>query len=256
MANKFVNGFTEAKWWAKILMAIVFIILFLLIINWLMKYMTHHGESLPVPKLKGLTYEEATRLLDEKDLRYVVFDSVYVPKAKNNEVVDQNPNEGSQVKRNRIIYLTINARPVPIVKMPDIKDLELREAISKMTAAGLEVGEIKAVPDISFNRVLEYRYKGKKITAGDDLEKGSKIDLTVTKGEKNAEHDIPVPDLAGLSLDEAKVELSLFGLNVGTVTYDTDVTDKGTALVYRQNPAPGRNVYTGKEIDLFLKNAE
>eukprot|EP01035_Chromulina_nebulosa_P006085 gene6085-8246_t len=178
------------------------------------KFMTNHGQSLPVPKVKGLVYDEATRLLDEKDLRYVVFDSVYMPKAKPNQVVDQNPAEGTKVKKNRIVYLTINARPVPIVKVPDILDIGLREAVSKLTAEGLEVGEITTRADLSVNRVLGISHNGKRISPGDEIEKGSKIDLVISKGEDASDKNIVMPDLVGLTLDEATIELSLLGLNI------------------------------------------
>jgi eukaryotic-like serine/threonine-protein kinase len=253
MASKFVNGFIHSKWWARIIIVIVTIILFLLLVNWLLKFMTNHGQSLPVPKVKGLVYDEAARLLDEKDLRYVVFDSVYVPKAKKGEVIDQNPTEGSKVKKNRIVYLTINARPVPIVQMPEFKDLGLRELVSKLTAVGLEVGEITTRSDVSINLVLGVSYKGKPIKPGDKIEKGSKIDLVVSKGEDTEDKNIVMPDMIGLTLEEATIELSLLGLNVGTVTYDKNVTDKETAVIYRQSISSGHETYIGKEVDLFLK---
>jgi eukaryotic-like serine/threonine-protein kinase len=256
MANKFVTGFLHSKWWAKLLIGIASLLLFLVLVNWLLKFMTNHGQSLPVPKVKGLVYDEATRLLDEKDLRYVVFDSVYMPKAKPNQVVDQNPAEGTKVKKNRIVYLTINARPVPIVKVPDILDIGLREAVSKLTAEGLEVGEITTRADLSVNRVLGMSHNGKRIKAGDEIEKGSKIDLVISKGEDASDKNIVMPDLAGLTLDEATIELCLLGLNIGAVSYDKNVTDKITAKIYRQTPESGRGAYIGQEIDLFLKQSD
>lgn len=252
MANTFTQQILKAKWWVKLLLSIIFLLLFFLFINWLLKYSTNHGQSLPVPKLKGLTFEEATKLLDENKLDYVIFDSVYVPKAKKDEVVEQNPAEGSMVKKHRKIYLTINARPVPIVKMPDIMDINLREAVNKLQSAGLEVGEITTRPDITVNRVLDVMYKGKRISPGTELEKGSRVDMVVSEGEDN-EGDIVLSDLGGLTLEEARGELGLLGLNIGVVTYDKDVTDKNKALIYKQTPAAGAKVYLGKEIDLYLK---
>ncbi len=255
MANKFVNSILQAKWWVKLLLAMVFFVLFLVMVNWVLKAITHHGESLPVPKVKGLVYDEATRLLDEQDLRYVIFDSVYVPKAKPNQIVEQNPSAGSKVKRNRIIYLTINALPVPKVKVPSVIDMSLREAVSKLQAAGLDVGEITTKPDIT-NWVLEQRFDGRTLKAGTEIDKGSKIDLVVGKGEHNEDKDLIMMDIRGLTIDEATIELTLIGLNLGTVTYDKDVKDKSDAVIYKQIPQSGNNVYNGQEIDIFLKEAD
>jgi eukaryotic-like serine/threonine-protein kinase len=256
MANKFVNSILQAKWWVKLLLAIVLIVLFLVMVNWVLKAITHHGESLPVPKVKGLVFEEATQLLDEQDLRYVVFDSVYVPKAKPNQIVEQNPSAGSKVKRNRIIYLTINALPVPKVKVPSVIDMSLREAVSKLQAAGLEVGEITTKPDLTINWVLEQRMNGRAVKAGTEVDKGSKVDLVVSKGENSEDKDLTMLDIRGLTLDEATIELTLVGLNIGTVTYDESVSNKAQAVIYKQIPQSGSEVYMGKEIDIFLKEAD
>ncbi|HYG16121.1 MAG TPA: PASTA domain-containing protein [Bacteroidia bacterium] len=252
MAKKFISAIGNGRWWIKLLLAIVFLVVFLLFVNWLLKFLTNHGQNLPVPKVKGLVYEEATKLLDENELEYVIFDSVYVPKAKKDEIIEQNPAPGSKVKKGRKIYLTINARKVPMVKMPDLTDINLREAISKLQGVGLEAGKITTVPDISTDLVLDWSVDGKKIKPGSELPKGTKVDLKISKGEKDADK-FALADLTGLTLDEARIELSLAGLNIGTVIYDDEVTDKNTAVVYRQSPKEGSDVYTGKEIDLFLK---
>ena len=180
---------------------------------------------------------------------------MYVPKAKPNQIVEQNPSAGSKVKRNRIIYLTINALPVPKVKVPSVIDMSLREAVSKLQAAGLDVGEITTKPDIT-NWVLEQRFDGRTLKAGTEINKGSKIDLVVGKGEHNEDKDLIMMDIRGLTIDEATIELTLIGLNLGTVTYDKDVTNKSDAVIYKQIPQSGNNVYNGQEIDIFLKEAD
>ncbi len=256
MANKFVNKVIQGKWWQKMLIAIVMVVLFLLFVNWLLKYITNHGETLMVPKVTGLTYDEAESLLEDKELRCIAFDSVYVPKAKPNEIIDQNPSDSSLVKRNRMIYLTINALAVPIVTVPNVTEMSLREATSALQRAGLRVGKITSRPDITTNFVLEQRYEGKSIKAGTKLDKGTAIDLVVSKGEEAEDNEITVPDLSGLTADEVTIELSLLGLNIGVITYDKTVTDKAFAVVYKQSRPANSKTYIGKEIDIYLKEVD
>lgn len=256
MANKFVNKIIHGNWWQKLLIAAATLVLFLLFVNWLLKYMTNHGETLPVPKVVGLTYDEAKNLLEGKELRCIAYDSVYVPKAKPNEVIDQNPSDSSLVKRNRMIYLTINALPVPIVTVPDVREMSLREATSLLQREGLRVGKITTRPDITTNFVLDQRYEGKYIKPGTEIEKGKAIDLVVSKGEDPEDKELTMPNLAGLTADEATIELKLLGLNIGTITYDETVTDKEFAIVYKQIPGAGSKVYLGKEVDIYLKEAD
>lgn len=256
MANKFVNKVKQGKWWQKLVIAIVMLVLFLLFINWLLKYATNHGQSLPVPKVTGLTYDEAVSVLEAKELRCIAYDSVYVPKAKPNEIIDQNPSDSSLVKRNRMIYLTINALAVPIVEVPDVSETSLREATSILQRAGLRVGVITTRPNIATNFVLDQRYKGKFIKPGTKLDKGTAIDLVVGRAEDPEDSEVTMPDLSTLSLDEAKIELSLIGLNIGVITYDETVTDKAFAVVYKQSIRANNKTYVGKEVDIFLKEVD
>ncbi len=256
MANKFVNRIVQGKWWQKLLIALVMLVLFLLFVNWLLKYITNHGESLPVPKVVGLTYDEAAKVLQQKNLRYIAYDSVYVPQAEPNEIISQNPSDSSLVKRNRMIYLTINALAVPIVEVPDVREMSLREATSELQRAGLRVGKITSRPDITTNFVLDQRYKGKYIKEGTKLDKGSAIDLVVSKGEEPEDNELTVPNLTGLSADEATIELSLLGLNIGAVTYDETVTDKEFAIIYKQSLPANSKTYIGKEIDIYLSEVK
>ncbi len=256
MANKFVNKVIQGKWWQMLLIAIVMTVLFLLFVNWLLKYITNHGETLPVPKVTGLTYDEAKSLLEGKDLRCIAYDSVYVPKAKPNEIIDQNPSDSALVKHNRMVYLTINALAVPRVNVPDVREMSLREATSELQRAGLRVGKITTRPDITTNFVLDQRYEGKFIKPGTELDKGTAIDLVVSKGEEPEDDEITVPDLAGLTADEATIELNLLGLNIGVITYDKNVTDKAFAVIYKQSVRADSKTYMGKEVDIYLKEVE
>lgn len=58
---------------------------------------THHGEGLPVPKLKGLSIEKAIELLEEKGLRYQINDSIYMIDQPPGMVVEQDPDPNTNV---------------------------------------------------------------------------------------------------------------------------------------------------------------
>jgi eukaryotic-like serine/threonine-protein kinase len=58
--------------------------------SWLRLY-TRHGVAMRVPELQGLTLEEATVMLEKRDLRALVIDSVYTDDLPKGSVVDQDP---------------------------------------------------------------------------------------------------------------------------------------------------------------------
>ncbi|HBX53486.1 MAG: hypothetical protein A2275_17270 [Bacteroidetes bacterium RIFOXYA12_FULL_35_11] len=150
---------------------------------------TRHGEAIPVPNLNGITYNEAVKILDDLKMTCVITDSVYLSDKPKGMIVDQNPPADFHVKSGRLIFVTVNSMFPERVKMPDIVGVSLRQAQAVLETYGLKVGKCKYVPDIARNNVLKQSYKGKKISEGSIIEKGSRIDLVLGKGDPEEKAD-------------------------------------------------------------------
>ncbi len=48
---------------------------------------------------------------------------------------------------------------------------------------------------------------------------------------------ITIPDVSGMTIEEAEIVLEKFGLSIGNVTYET--SNQETGVVLMQNPPPG-----------------
>jgi hypothetical protein len=59
-----------------------------------------------------------------------------------------------------------------------------------LKALGLEEGTITYIPNLGKDMVLEMRYKGRSIKAGEKVLKASKIDLVLGDGKASYEEDI------------------------------------------------------------------
>jgi beta-lactam-binding protein with PASTA domain len=240
----------------NLILGIVFLTIFWgSILFWLDSY-TMHGESITVPELVGLSKEEAEIKLQEKGLRLFITDSLYNPKALKGGVLEQEPKANSQVKHNRTIYVTVNAMRPPLVKMPDLHDLTLRDAKARLETYGLQLGNIRYVPDIAFNAVVFQEYKGKKIEAGEMIERGSVIDLALGQGESNEMVNVPL--LTGLSIKEAIEQLQSNSLNIGAIIKDETVKDSTQAKVYKQIPPYSEDAFinVGKSVDIFVTQSK
>lgn len=236
---------------------VILILIFVLIIVALqvLKVITHHGESLTVPDLKGYTIDEVEKICKEKNLRFTIMDSMYVPDATFFTVVDQNPKPNSKVKRKRKIYLTISSDTPPRVKMPDLLDVTLRQALSILQSTGLKVGDLEYVPDIAQNVVLQVKKDGRIVRPGTFISKGSKIDLVL--GDGLSSEKVSVINLVGLTYDEAVFALSGVGLNIGAVILDEAVRDTLSCLVYKQYPEPSDVMISqGEAVDVWLTKPE
>ena len=234
-----------------VLAVVVFLSMLLLTFGWLSSH-TRHGDSLSVPDVRGVVLDKAIQVLESKNLRYQITDSVFFPDKPKNAIVDQNPLPEENVKEGRVIYITINSSEPPKVKMPKLIDVSYRQAVAILQSFGLKEGQITYKPDLAKNVVLQQLYNGQPALPDMPIPKGSSIDLVLGDGLGSTEIDVPA--LTGLTYDEALFVLQGSGLATGTVEYDAGA-DKSTAKVYRQNPSAveGLKINQGQTIDIYLK---
>jgi beta-lactam-binding protein with PASTA domain len=232
------------------------IILFGFTYKWLDSY-THHGSTVTVPDLRGLRISSVQNFLKDKALGFKVADSsVFIINKPPGIVIEQDPAPSEKVKEKRTIYLTITKIVPPQIKMPNLIDVSYRQAEAILLSYGLTVGKTTYKPDLCKNCVLRSEINGKLVNAGDALAKGSVIDLLLGDGFGNTK--VSVPQLYGLSLDEALFVLKGSSLSVGSIIFDNTVRDSSKAVVYKQHPAYGSsaNISQGEAIDIYLTQSQ
>ncbi len=229
-----------------------------LILNSLKLY-TRHGESIPVPDLKGLTEYEFSRILDQQHLKYIITDSTYVEEMVAGGVVDQVPDAGLRVKRNRKLFLTINAIAPEQIAIPPLTDISLRQSLAQIESAGLIPGDITYKPSEFRNLVLQATIGGREVVTGEMVAKGTRVDLVVGSGEEM--ELVFLPNVTGLTLQDARQIIAHSILSLGAVIYDNTIfsrTDSMLARVWRQHPdyRSVLNVHAGTSIDLWVTTDE
>jgi eukaryotic-like serine/threonine-protein kinase len=220
---------------------------------WLGAY-TNHGETIVVPEIRKKQMKDIERMLSDRHLKIKVADSsVFIIDKPGGMIVEQDPPPGTRVKENRTIYVTITKIVVPQVKMPAIIDVSDRQAEAILLSYGLKTGDRTYKPDLAKNAVLEVQLNGKILMPGDEVPKGSVIDLVLGDGYGNTE--VKVPSLINLTYEEARFTLRASSLAVGAVIYNDDVKDTLNAVVYRQQPAPHDSLVLrqGESVDLYLR---
>lgn len=125
------------------LMGIVSVLLLWSLSGYLSSY-THHDERIEVPELTGVLGEEAEYYLESIGLKSLVLDSVYTD-ARPGTVVEQTPVAGLPVKKGRIVYLTLNAKSVRMVKLVDVREWSSRQAQSKLSELGFVIDSVRQV---------------------------------------------------------------------------------------------------------------
>ena len=131
-----------------------------------------------------------------------------------------------------------------MVNVPDVSNKPIAEARSELQAAGFTIGTETEVynPDVEAGNVVST-----DPAAGVQAAKGSSVNITISKGTEQG----TVPDLRGMSADEAQRELASYGLNgqQGDTVFSDDVEENRVA---QQDIAAGTTAYKGDTITFHL----
>jgi len=197
------NYLTSKVFFTQIAIAIVIVlVLGFVLLQWL-SFSTNHGEEITVPNLAKMTVEQAEEVLDNDDLDYVILDTTdFVAGYPKYSIVKQDPHAGAKVKKDRKIYLKVNAAGFSAVKVPDLIEQTLRQALPTLKALGLQEGSLTYKPYLGKDMVLEMRQNGKKLNPGDKVLKSSKIDLVLGDGKVGFEEEEKPDSTATEKTDE------------------------------------------------------
>lgn len=218
-----------------------------------LKTFTRPDAVVEVPGVVGFDIIEAEAVLTNAKLQGVVVDSIYLKEKPGGEITQQNPEENSSVKENRKIYLTITRFSTPMVKLPNVFRI-LAVGLPILNSYGFEIVEYETKPSECNGCIEEVLYKGKKVKTGEKIPEGAKLVLVI--GSTESGELMTVPELYGLSSEEAKTFLMSKGLNLGAVPCPDCETaeDSASAVIYRQIPEPDEEtqISVGSSIDVFL----
>lgn len=222
---------------------------------WLGVY-TRHAAGAVVPDLRGLTLEEAVQHVEGRDLFVEIIDSVYNDELPKGTVTDQDPDADNVVKPGRRIYVVMNAQQPKMIDMPALVDLSKRQALSVLEVLGLKVDALQYRPDPCVDCVVAQLHNGRPIAPDERIRRGEVVTLVLGSGDGGTR--VQVPDVTGMSWNEAKATLHLAGLNPGLVVAvegcDNTGCDTALARVVRQTPVgtPSNMIGAGGAIDLWL----
>ena len=175
-------GLLSNPWAKTILLAILAFAAYLFLSMVFTGWYTRHGEKIKVPAVIGMPYENASKILEDANLEILVMDSVYDEDMKPGTIVEQDPAGNVDVKPGRKIYVTVNSGIKPKVKVPKLINGSSNLAMVLLQNSGLKLGRIDSVAS-SFGSglVIRQKYKGADIPPYTMIEKGSVIDIVVSK---------------------------------------------------------------------------
>ena len=241
---------TDRPFWVNLLAVLVLSFLIFFSILQLLGVITNHGKYLSVPSVVGKKTTEAIKFLEDKGFEVIIQDSVYTDTAKMGIVLKQIPDPNSTVKINRTILLTVNRVTLPLIDMPALNGKSLNFALEILKRSHLVLGDTTFRPDFMQGSVLDQLYKGNEIKSGTKVPWGSSIDLVIGSGLNQA--PILVPDLTGLTFEEAKIILDENGILLGALVPDPGITDTAAAFIWKQSPPR----YDDQKVPVYIQSGQ
>ncbi|MBO4466087.1 MAG: PASTA domain-containing protein [Bacteroidales bacterium] len=236
------------------LYGLVFILVIVLVVEVFLRVTTQHSISVTVPDLVGMQLSDAEALADKDKLELFVTDSVFVSSFAKGSVYAQNPKAGSNVKRGRKVYLTVNAKKEKQAEVPSLVGLSLRQAKVELTTRGLKLGRLSYVDDMATNLVVAQLLKGEEIEPGTSVDVGTVIDLRL--GWNKVDGYTTMPDFGRMQYKRALSYVQDNSFNIGKIVFDNSVKtaeDSLAAMVYRQVPEAGaEDIILGTKVSLYF----
>ncbi|MFA9290282.1 MAG: PASTA domain-containing protein [Solirubrobacteraceae bacterium] len=249
-----IKFFFSFRFFKNFIIALSILVAMLLFVNFVwLPIITQQKEIVEVPNSKNENIFSYINKLEELNLSYKIDTFSYEKDIKSHQVIYTFPFGGSKVKEGRTIFIKANSKTWRPVFLPKLVDVSKRLAFTIIETSDLYVGDTIYEPDIAKNIVKRILYKGREINVGYQLPRFSKIDVVLGMGLQT---DVPVPNLEGLSFDEAKKLLKQKFFEIGKMnfTFKKNNLDSTNLKIYYQDPAPEDYLDEGMSINLWLSD--
>ncbi len=223
----------------------VLLVLYLLFNHLIMPTYTRYEVSVRVPDVRNQSLEDARQILAQRGLGVGKPEQRFDRDRPPNVILDQNPPPEAAVKPGRLIYVTINSGEIPMVKIPRVEGMSLREARNRLLAQGLTIEAERAdsIPSPYSNTVTRQHP-----SAGKTVPEETGITLWYSRGL--GDRYVALPDVTGMTVSQARQALLLKRLRAVVLDRAEGVDDP---VVVRQSREPGTRVREGFELRLFTK---
>ncbi|MDX2446932.1 MAG: PASTA domain-containing protein [Desulfobacterales bacterium] len=203
-------------------------------------------DTVVVPDLLGKDVVYSLEILTDLGLNTKIKGSEYSDDFPKNHVILQDPLPGAEIKKGRDLRILLSRGP-KVITMPNVIGLPVRQARLLLEESGLCSGNDTYVHDKETS--------GKDVVIAQDplygilVNRGRCVNLLVSMGQRPRAYQMP--DLSGLSVDEAVIYIERSHLQVGRFRYEFHQNQPDNVIV-DQYPDSGYRVLEKTPIDLVV----
>ena len=232
---------------AGLIAGIIAVVLVALIgITWLVVTHSREDSTSEVPNVVGQSQAEAMQTIKSKGFEWAVADEqVTSDTIPAGSVVSTDPAAGTAAKPGSRVIATISSGPASITLPDNLVGMSPAQAQQTVEALGLKwtLSDQKEASD----NVESGKIARVSPSAGSKVRAGSTITGYVSSGSQK----VTVPDVTGMSQDQARNALTQAGLSVGNVN-TVDEAGASQGRVVSTSPAVGSEVKRGDTISLNI----
>ena len=206
-------------------------------------------EAVSVPNVVGLSQADAKSQIEAAGLEWELNpEKVASDTVEKDAVASTDPAGGTQAEKGSTVRVTISSGPDSVTLPDNLVGMSPDEARQAVEALGLkwEVNSSKVASDT----VAEGKVAQTNPSPGSKVKAGQTITAYLSSGSDQVE----VPDLVGMSQDQARSALKAVGLELGNVT--TVDSDKDKDRIVSQDPETGSKVKKGTTIAVSISTGK
>jgi len=184
--KKFWRFFISKQFLLNLAGIIVVWIAIIQIDKWWLKHTTNFGQNIEVPSFYKIHMDDLDEFVKDKQLKYVIMDSVYLDDWPKGTVCWQYPrptdSSGMGVKDGRVIELSIVPLKPKMICMPRVTDMSKRMGETTLNSMGIRTKISYKPHPYAPGFIMEQLLNGNPIDSGTFIPKGSRVELVVSKG--------------------------------------------------------------------------
>ena len=205
--------------------------------------LTGGTRRLSVPEVVNTNLDAATARLENMGLSLEVAEKVYDDNTLPGTIVEQKPQQGTQVKNGETVSVVVCLGPESAA-VPDLDGMTQEEAANALAPLGLHVGVVTHRQDSDAPRGTVIEQHPEK---GEVVENGGAVNLILS--DQPLMRD--VPNVLGKTLEETRQRLEEYGLQLGDVHYEY-ATGYDVGEVFRQSPEGGTQLRQGDSVNVWV----
>ena len=177
-----------------------------------------------LPALIGLSRRDAELALRREGIAVEISEE-YSDTVASGKILRSEPKEGEHIAVGSTVHLVVSlGKKENFFSVPDLLLLSENAACAVLEQAGFSIGTITyEASELPAGSVIR-----QSVTAGTTLAEGSSVSFSVSLGQRAPTKSMP--NLFGLTLEEARSKLREVGLTIGKLSYLPHASPSGTVI--------------------------